>query len=228
MLFGAYLGPIFAILLFNIVIFVVVISVLIKHARKQIGSSDKANQRTVIRVMLTIMGLMALFGLTWIFAAFTVSAASTAFQFLFAIFNSLQGFFIFLFFCVFGKEGRKLWLKVLCCKKKTPGIFAKQIDKQQKPSGPSTISSGLKSDSDTSTHNPSSLSSCIVLQSSLISESEKLSIIPTPPQLEMSNKESQMEVTQSPTVCYKLSFIDDGENSDSEVIAAPNAESVIY
>ena len=204
-----------------------VVTVLIKQARKKMGSNDRANRQKAVRIMISIMGLMALFGLTWVFAAFTVSAASTAFQFLFAIFNSLQGFFIFLFFCVFGKEGRELWLRMLCCKKKTPGIFAKQVDKQQKPSGPSTISSGLKSDSDASIHNPASLSSCIVLQSSLISESEKLSIIPTPPQLEISKKESQLEVTQSSTVCYKLSFIDDGENSDSEVTATPNAESVI-
>ena len=209
--FGAFLGPIFAILLFNIVIFVVVISVLVKHARKQIDSSDKSNQQTVIRVMLTIMGLMALFGLTWIFAAFTVSAASTAFQFLFAIFSSLQGFFIFLFFCVFGKEGRELWLKVLCCRRKTPGAFVKQklTYKQQKL--PSTTGSGLKSDSNTNAHHPASLSSCVVLQSSLISESGKLSIIPTA--LELSKKESQIEVTQNSTVCYKLSFTDDGENN---------------
>ena len=65
---------------------------------------------------------MALFGLTWIFGALTVREASTAFQFLFAIFNSLQGFFIFLFFCVFGREGQKHWLRVLCCGRKIPGI----------------------------------------------------------------------------------------------------------
>ena len=211
------MGPIFAILLFNIVVFVVVISVLVKHARKQIVSSDKSKQQTVIRVMITTMGLMALFGLTWIFAAFTVREASIAFQFLFAIFNSLQGFFIFLFFCVFGKEGRELWLKVLCCGRKKPGTFIKQMDKQQKL--PSTNSSGLKSDSNTNAHHPASLSSCVVLQSSLISESEKLSIIPTAP--ELSKKESQIEVAENSTVCYKLSFVDDGENNDSEVIATP-------
>ena len=72
--------------------------------------------------MISIMGVMALFGLMWVFGALTVREASTAFQFLFAIFNSLQGFFIFLFFCVLGKDGRELWLHVLCCGRKIPGI----------------------------------------------------------------------------------------------------------
>ena len=57
---------------------------------------------------------MVLFGLTWVFAAFTVNDASIAFQFLFAIFNSLQGFFIFLFYCVVSRDARMLWVSVIC------------------------------------------------------------------------------------------------------------------
>ena len=72
--------------------------------------------------MISIMGVMALFGLMWVFGALTIREASTTFQFLFAIFNSMQGFFIFLFFCVLGKDGRELWLQVLCCGRKIPGI----------------------------------------------------------------------------------------------------------
>ena len=125
MFFGAFLGPIiFAILLFNSVIFVIVITVLIKHTRKKLGTTDNTLQQTVTRLLISTMGVMALFGLTWLFGVFTVSGASVVFQTLFAIFNSLQGFFIFLFFCVFGREGRELWLKVLCCGKKIPGVTA--------------------------------------------------------------------------------------------------------
>ena len=63
---------------------------------------------------------MFLFGLTWLFGALTVtgfggSGASTAFQILFVIFNAFQGFFIFLFLCVFSKDARESWLEVFTC-----------------------------------------------------------------------------------------------------------------
>jgi len=61
---------------------------------------------------------MILFGFSWAFAAFTVKGASEVFQFLFVVFNSLQGFFIFLFFVVFAKDARKLWLRLCGCKKR--------------------------------------------------------------------------------------------------------------
>ena len=172
--FGAYLAPIFAILLFNAVVFIAVIGVLIKHSRKRMGNQEQASRLAVVRLMIRIMGVMTLFGLTWVFGALTVREASTAFQILFAIFNSLQGFFIFLFFCVFGKEGRELWLQVLCCGKKIPGVTASSQPAvkrrpQQKLSEPSHSleSDGLNS----ATHNTAS---SIALNSSVFSESEAL------------------------------------------------------
>ena len=179
--FGAYLAPIFAILLFNTVVFVAVICVLIKHSRKRMPNKTQASRLAVVRLMIKIMGVMTLFGLMWVFGAFTIREASTTFQILFAIFNSLQGFFIFLFFCVFGKEGRELWLQVLCCGKKIPGVTAslRPAAKQQpqttnrKLSEPSTISNSLKSDSLTSGPTRNAISS-IALNSSVFSDSEAL------------------------------------------------------
>ena len=65
--------------------------------------------------MISIIGIMFIFGLTWLFGALTVDKASLAFQVLFVIFNSLQGFFIFLIFCVLGRDGREHWLEFLFC-----------------------------------------------------------------------------------------------------------------
>jgi len=123
------------------------------------------------------MGVMALFGLTWLFGAFTVSGASVVFQTLFAIFNSLQGFFIFLFFCVFGREGRELWLKALCCGKKIPGVTASRpstAKRQPQPTNRRTSepSSALRSGPATSTRRIASQSLSIPFKSSLVSESE--------------------------------------------------------
>lgn len=61
---------------------------------------------------------MSLFGLAWVFGAFTIKGASSTFQFIFVILNSLQGFYIFMFFVIFAKETRDLWLQACGCKKK--------------------------------------------------------------------------------------------------------------
>ena len=128
-------------------------SVLAKQIHKKFANKDQANRKTVVRLMISMMGVMALFGLTWVFGALTVHEASTAFQFLFAIFNSLQGFFIFLFFCVFGREGKAFWLQVLCCGRKVPGVTGSaqpnvkvpKCNAPRKPSDPDSLSTGLRS-----------------------------------------------------------------------------------
>ena len=62
--------------------------------------------------MISISGVMFLFGLTWLLA---ILAFSRTGQILFIIFNTLQGFFIFLFFIVFNKEAVELWKEFLLC-----------------------------------------------------------------------------------------------------------------
>ena len=101
--------------------FVLVIRVLIRHSRNTLGrSKELVNKKTTIRLLISITGVMSLFGLTWLFGALTVtgfgdSGASTAFQVFFVFLNAFQGFFIFLFFCVFSKDARELWMEVLTC-----------------------------------------------------------------------------------------------------------------
>ena len=118
---GAFLGPIFAILLFNIVIFIMVIKTLIKHTwNTHCNTKEQMNIKTAIRLLVSIAKVMFLFGLTWLFGAFTVvgfgdTRASTAFQVLFVILNAFQGLFIFLFFCVFSRDARDAWLELLSC-----------------------------------------------------------------------------------------------------------------
>ena len=78
------------------------------------------NNKTAIKLLVNTAGIMFLFGLTWLFGALTVTGfgsatASFAFQVLFVICNAFQGFFIFLFFCVFNKDARDLWLELLSC-----------------------------------------------------------------------------------------------------------------
>uniref|UniRef100_A0A1X7SVX3 G-protein coupled receptors family 2 profile 2 domain-containing protein n=1 Tax=Amphimedon queenslandica TaxID=400682 RepID=A0A1X7SVX3_AMPQE len=63
-------------------------------------------------MLLSFTGIMILFGLTWISAAFTFisePSVSHTVQFIFAFCNTLQGFFIFIFFILLNKEYRKPW-----------------------------------------------------------------------------------------------------------------------
>ena len=50
---------------------------------------------------------MILLGLTWLFGILALDDAKLVFQYLFCIFNALQGFFVFLFFCVLPHGTRK-------------------------------------------------------------------------------------------------------------------------
>lgn len=100
------------------VIYVVVIVVLVRHTRNSLArKKESLNTKTVLRIMTSLIGVMFLFGLTWLFGALTirVQGVRLASQLLFAIFSSFQGFFIFVFFCVLSKEVRDLWKETLRC-----------------------------------------------------------------------------------------------------------------
>ena len=110
MLFGAYLGPVFAVLLFNVVMFIVTITILVKQIKK--GQKSKSKTHNTVQLLTGIIGLMSLFGLTWLFGALTISKASSAFQILFTFFNSFQGLFIFAFLCVFNRDVRSEFMQL--------------------------------------------------------------------------------------------------------------------
>lgn len=123
--FGLFLGPIFALLLLNAVIFVLVTVVLIKHTRRKLKKNARNHKETVrgtIKTGLSIISVMFMFGLSWAFGALSVESASRVFQWLFVIVNILQGFVFFLFFCVIGSDARDEWKNFFtnlpCIKKK--------------------------------------------------------------------------------------------------------------
>ena len=97
------------------------IGVLVKHIQNKLDrTNEQMNMKTAFKLIISIAGIMFLFGLTWLFGALTVTGlrdttASTAFQVIFVICNAFQGFFIFFFLCVFNKDARDLWLELLSC-----------------------------------------------------------------------------------------------------------------
>uniref|UniRef100_A0A8C9JBW1 Adhesion G protein-coupled receptor G2 n=1 Tax=Panthera tigris altaica TaxID=74533 RepID=A0A8C9JBW1_PANTA len=102
------------IFLLNISMFIVVLVQLCRiKKKKQLG----AQRKTSIQDLRSVAGLTFLLGITWGFAFFAWGPVNVTFMYLFAIFNTLQGFFIFIFYCVAKENVRKQWRRYLCCGK---------------------------------------------------------------------------------------------------------------
>ena len=130
---GAFLGPLLAIMVFNIVVFVCAIVVLIKHARSTAAlKKTSISKKEMVRLAFSISGVMLLFGLTWLFAILTFSTTGLreAFQILFTIFNTFQGLFIFLFVCVMSSDVRDEWKGVFKIKELTSSPLKHQYDRK--------------------------------------------------------------------------------------------------
>ena len=75
--------------------------------------------REATKLLASLVGFMVLLGISWIIFIFTFIGTGTnvhaafAFQWLFVFFNSLQGFFICIFFVIISSDARKEWAKLL-------------------------------------------------------------------------------------------------------------------
>ncbi|XP_030601956.1 adhesion G-protein coupled receptor G2 [Archocentrus centrarchus] len=102
------------IFLFNCIMFVVVMVQLCRLKRQ---NPHHVQYRSTLQDVRSVLGITVLLGLTWGFAFFAWGPVNLAFMYLFAIFNSLQGFFIFVFHCAAKESVRKQWRIYLCCGK---------------------------------------------------------------------------------------------------------------
>ncbi|XP_077977818.1 adhesion G-protein coupled receptor G6-like [Glandiceps talaboti] len=111
-LYGAFLAPLCLVIIFNSIIYCLVIKQLCGLRSKTLTANERFSTTAQLRAAI---GLLVLLGLTWILAIFAVGDASLIFQYLFAVSNSLQGFFIFIFHCVLNKEIQKRWRRLCRC-----------------------------------------------------------------------------------------------------------------
>ncbi|CAL8399583.1 unnamed protein product [Boreogadus saida] len=102
------------IFLFNSIMFVVVMVQLARILRQNPHSEQ---HRSSLQDARRVAGVTVLLGLTWGFAFFSWGPVNMAFMYLFTIFNTLQGFFIFLFHCMVKENVRRQWRTFLCCGK---------------------------------------------------------------------------------------------------------------
>nr|XP_058952786.1 adhesion G-protein coupled receptor D1-like [Pocillopora verrucosa] len=98
----AFAGSVLLACLINLVLLIRII-VEITRLKDVSGVSETHSCRKSLKACVVLFPLL---GLTWIFGILTVTDAGLVFQYLFTIFNSLQGFFIFLFHVVRSKEIR--------------------------------------------------------------------------------------------------------------------------
>ncbi|XP_063405020.1 uncharacterized protein LOC134688338 isoform X3 [Mytilus trossulus] len=101
-LIWAFIAPVIVVILANAVILVLVIkAILSSHCMLTITAKEQT--KASIRSLCVLLPLL---GITWLFGIFSVNEDLVVFQYLFAICNSLQGLFIFLFHCLLSKQIR--------------------------------------------------------------------------------------------------------------------------
>ncbi|XP_075692759.1 adhesion G-protein coupled receptor G2-like [Rhinoderma darwinii] len=99
------------IFLSNISIFIVVLLQI-----KSLKSTRKKDWKAIfMHDIKSTLSLAFLLGLTWGFVFFAWGPVRIAFLYLFTIFNTLHGFFIFVFHCLIKENVRRHWRMYLCC-----------------------------------------------------------------------------------------------------------------
>ncbi|XP_061571275.1 cadherin EGF LAG seven-pass G-type receptor 1 isoform X2 [Cololabis saira] len=110
-LIWSFAGPIFVVVLVNIVIFILA-------AKASCGRRQKAVERSgAIPALRMAFVLLLLISATWLLGLMAVNSNVMTFHYLFAICSCLQGVFIFFFHVIFNKEVRKNIKNVLTGKK---------------------------------------------------------------------------------------------------------------
>ncbi|XP_053087777.1 adhesion G-protein coupled receptor G6 isoform X4 [Pangasianodon hypophthalmus] len=103
------------------IIFILNVAMFIVVMIQICGRNGKRNNRTlqeeVLRNLRSVISLTFLLGMTWGFAFFAWGPVTLVFMYLFSIFNSLQGLFIFVFHCALKENVQKQWRRYLCCGK---------------------------------------------------------------------------------------------------------------
>ncbi|XP_052078889.1 adhesion G protein-coupled receptor B1-like [Mytilus californianus] len=99
-LIWAFVAPALFVVMMNMVILVIMIYKLLTIR----GLSAKTLQQKAKAGIKSICVIFPLFGITWVLGAFSVNEDLVVFQYLFAVFNSLQGFFICLFHCFLNQQ----------------------------------------------------------------------------------------------------------------------------
>ncbi|KAF7278827.1 latrophilin Cirl-like isoform X4 [Rhynchophorus ferrugineus] len=124
----SFAAPVFIVLMLNLIFLTIAIVKMCKHASASVSMKNKEHSRlastsgkeeNALRMKFDLTWLKGacclvfLLGLTWIFGFLYINKETVTFAYLFTIFNSLQGFFIFLFHCLQNEKVRKEYRKFI-------------------------------------------------------------------------------------------------------------------
>ncbi|XP_053327719.1 adhesion G-protein coupled receptor D1 [Spea bombifrons] len=100
----AFVAPALFVIVVNIGILIAVTRIISRISADNYKVHRDANAFKLTAKAVAV--LLPILGSSWIFGVLAVNNQSIVFQYMFAIFNSLQGFFIFLFHCLLNSEVR--------------------------------------------------------------------------------------------------------------------------
>uniref|UniRef100_A0A8V0ZRP0 Adhesion G-protein coupled receptor D1 n=1 Tax=Gallus gallus TaxID=9031 RepID=A0A8V0ZRP0_CHICK len=100
----AFVAPALFVILVNIGILIAVTRVISRISADNYKVHGDANAFKLTAKAVAV--LLPILGSSWIFGILAINAHTLIFQYMFAVFNSLQGFFMFLFHCLLNSEVR--------------------------------------------------------------------------------------------------------------------------
>uniref|UniRef100_A0A8C7WF45 Adhesion G protein-coupled receptor L3 n=1 Tax=Oncorhynchus mykiss TaxID=8022 RepID=A0A8C7WF45_ONCMY len=125
----SFIGPATLIIMLNVIFLGIALYKMFHHTailKPDSGCLDNINyedyEPEIKSWVIGAIALLCLLGLTWAFGLMYVNESTVIMAYLFTIFNSLQGMFIFIFHCVLQKKVRKEYGKCLrthCCSGKS-------------------------------------------------------------------------------------------------------------
>ncbi|XP_043072934.1 adhesion G protein-coupled receptor L2-like isoform X6 [Puntigrus tetrazona] len=113
----SFIGPVTFIIMLNLIFLVVTMYKMVKHSMSM--KPDSSRLESIRSWVFGAFALLCLVCLTWAFGLFFLNDSSAIMAYLFTVFNTLQGMFIFIFHCLLQKKVRKEYSKCLrqsqCC-----------------------------------------------------------------------------------------------------------------
>ncbi|KAM4544213.1 adhesion G-protein coupled receptor G2-like [Fundulus diaphanus] len=111
-----YVGVVAYFVLVFVLCLIVFIVVMVQLSRiKKQNPHNQSPNRSAMTDVRSIVGLVLLLGLTWGLALFSWGEIRLPALYLFTIFNSLLGLFVFIFHCAVKENVRRMWRMYLCC-----------------------------------------------------------------------------------------------------------------
>ncbi|XP_078114974.1 adhesion G protein-coupled receptor L2 isoform X4 [Sander vitreus] len=113
----SFIGPVTFIIMLNLIFLVITMYKMVKHTTTL--KPDSSRLENIKSWVMGAFALLCLLGLTWSFGLFFINESSIVMAYLFTIFNTFQGMFIFIFHCLLQKKVRKEYSKCFrhtyCC-----------------------------------------------------------------------------------------------------------------